>query len=103
MAILEISVVMLGLGLLLCVSIIFFVIVFIYTHLDKKFMKKFNELIEREHEMWGGISKVKGASSSEVRDIRNRIELLEQKIDILVQPGEEAKAIAKEKIKAVAR
>ena len=94
---------MLALGLLLGMAVVFFLLVFIYTHLDKKFMKKFSEFSNREREVWGGISKVKGASNSEVRELKERLDSLESKLDLLLQPEGEAKELAKEKLKSVAR
>ena len=103
MAILEISMVMLTVVLVLFAAVVFFLLVFVYTHLDKKFMLKLSEFSEQNREVWAGISRVKGAGNSELRELKERIDLLEEKLDILVQPEGDAKEIAREKAKILAR
>src|SRR3989344_7251629 len=103
MAIVEIGIVMLGLGMILGLAIVIFLLAFVYTHLDKKLLKKFSELSNKDNESWNNITKVNEARANEARELRKRIEAIEEKLNIALQPESEAKEIAKEKIAVKAR
>ncbi len=100
MVILEAGVVLLALGFVLSLAVVAFVIIFVYTHLDKKLAKKLKEITDAQKELKEFITRANNSRVSESRDLDKRIEELENKIDVLVKPESEEKELEKEKIKA---
>ena len=105
LVVLEFGVVMLALGLALVTAVLLFIMVFVYTHLDKKLLKKFRELEGREKELQDSMRRVNEARANEGKEIRKRLEAIEDKVGIAAQ----AEAVAveapveKAKVKAVAK
>ena len=100
MAILEVSVALLALGLALSIAVVLFIIIFVYTHLDKKLVKKISEIPTKEKELRDYIKKANDARILDIRELNKRMESIEQKLEVLLQPEGEAKEVAKEKVRS---
>ncbi len=100
MAILELTVLFLAFGFILTVGVSLFIVFFIYTHFKKKLKHKADELTE---EFQNNIARVNNVGFAETKELRKRVEAVEEKLDALLQPEGDAKEVAKEKVKVHAR
>lgn len=101
--ILEIGVVVLGLGLVFSIAILLVIVGFIYKHLDRKVAEKFDELADKNKELRSSITKVNEARVSDSKDMRKTLDSIEQKLDVLLKPDGAEKELEKEKVRVQAK
>ena len=87
------------------ISLIFTIIIVLlmYRHSNSRLMQKIADLKKKEREIESNISKVNEARTADSKELHKKIESLEHKLDVLLQPESQLKELAKEKIKVRAR
>ena len=100
MAVVELGVLAIALGLIVSIAVVLFVIALVYIHLNRKFKHKFEEFASKEFEIYENLRKINEARANEGKELKKRLETIEDKLDIAIKPDGEEKELAKEKVKA---
>ncbi|GEM_PF-2895165 len=99
MTLFEVGVVFLGLGLVIAFLVLLGIIGFVY----KKLREKYEDIEQGKKELQDHINRVNEARVSEMKQLHARLEALEEKLGVVLQPEGPHKELAKEKLRAHAR